>query len=139
MLRLAHLINGLDHFVQLGIATAVYMTGKFLEQDEKMYSKANSRNKIQTLLEYVVHKAWKWSQQRHVTDHLCLLQRQMYCFVELKIILDLYRVPFLVHKSVWKTTVSRVQFSSQRHFRSRISLWIGIKCTFGQSASGPKL
>ena len=59
MLRLAHLINGWDHFVQLDIATAVYMTGKFLEQDEKMYSKANSRNKIQTLLEYVVHKAWK--------------------------------------------------------------------------------
>ena len=59
MLRLAHLINGWDHFVQLGIATAVYMTGKFLEQDEKMYSKANSRNKIQILLEYVVHKAWR--------------------------------------------------------------------------------
>ena len=59
MLRLAHLINGWDHFVQLCIATAVYMTGKFLEQDEKMYSKANSRNKIQILLEYVVHKAWR--------------------------------------------------------------------------------
>ena len=59
MLRLAHLINGWDHFVQLGNATAVYMTGKFLEQDEKMYSTANSRNKIQILLEYVVHRAWR--------------------------------------------------------------------------------
>ena len=59
MLRLAHLINGWDHFVQLGIATAVCTTGKFLEQGEMMYSKANSRNKIQILLEYVVHKAWK--------------------------------------------------------------------------------
>ena len=59
MLRLAHLINGSDHSVQLGIAMAVYMTDKFLEQGEKMYSTANFRNKIQTLLEYVVHKAWK--------------------------------------------------------------------------------
>ena len=59
MLRLAHLINGWDHFVQLDIATAVYMTGKFLEQDERTYSRANSRNKIQILLEYVVHKAWR--------------------------------------------------------------------------------
>ena len=59
MLRLAHLIDESDHFVQLDIAMAVYMTDKFLEQGETMYSKANFRNKIQTLLEYVVHKAWK--------------------------------------------------------------------------------